>query len=172
MELIKSISGIRGIVGKTLNNTIVNSYTNIFTHIQIQGDILLARDSRYHGEDIYENICDTLTFMGRNVVSCGIIPTPTAQFIIKEKNLAGGIVVTASHNPIEWNGLKFLDIDGCFLNADKMEELLSGIPETITIEKGDVIESEDAYLKHIDNVLNLECIDTNKIKEKKNQSSC
>ena len=167
MELIKSISGIRGIVGKTLNNTIVNSYTNIFTHMQSQGDILLARDSRYHGEDIYENICDTLTFMGRNVISCGIIPTPTAQFIIKEKNLAGGIVVTASHNPIEWNGLKFLDSDGCFLNADKMEELLSGIPETITIEKGDIIESEDAYLKHIDNVLNLECIDTDKIKEKK-----
>jgi len=167
MELIKSISGIRGIVGKTLNNTIVNSYTNIFTHIQTKGDILLARDSRYHGEDIYENICDTLTFMGRNVVSCGIIPTPTAQFIIKEKNLAGGIVVTASHNPIEWNGLKFLDSDGCFLNADKMEELLSGIPETITIEKGDIIESEDVYLKHIDNVLNLECIDTDKIKEKK-----
>tara|TARA_Y100000996_G_scaffold267949_1_gene210929 strand:+ start:588 stop:1919 length:1332 start_codon:yes stop_codon:yes gene_type:complete len=167
MELIKSISGIRGIVGKTLNNTIVNSYTNIFTHIQTKGDILLARDSRYHGEDIYENICDTLTFMGRNVVSCGIIPTPTAQFIIKEKNLAGGIVVTASHNPIEWNGLKFLDSDGCFLNADKMEELLSGTPETITIEKGDIIESEDAYLKHIDNVLNLECIDTDKIKEKK-----
>ena len=167
MELIKSISGIRGIVGKTLNNTIVNSYTNIFTHMQFQGDILLARDSRYHGEDIYESICDTLTFMGRNVISCGIIPTPTAQFIIKEKNLAGGIVVTASHNPIEWNGLKFLDSDGCFLNADKMEELLSGIPETITIEKGDIIESEDAYLKHIDNVLNLECIDTDKIKEKK-----
>ena len=167
MELIKSISGIRGIVGKTLNNTIVNSYTNIFTHIQTKGDILLARDSRYHGEDIYESICDTLTFMGRNVISCGIIPTPTAQFIIKEKNLAGGIVVTASHNPIEWNGLKFLDSDGCFLNADKIEELLSGIPETITIEKGDIIESEDAYLKHIDNVLNLECIDTDKIKEKK-----
>ena len=125
MELIKSISGIRGIVGKTLNNTIVNSYTNIFTHMQSQGDILLARDSRYHGEDIYESICDTLTFMGRNVISCGIIPTPTAQFIIKEKNLAGGIVVTASHNPIEWNGLKFLDDDGCFLNPEKMEQLLS-----------------------------------------------
>ena len=167
MKLIKSISGIRGIVEKTLNNTIVNSYTNIFTHMQSQGDILLARDSRYHGEDLYESICDTLTFMGRNVISCGIIPTPTAQFIIKEKNLAGGIVVTASHNPIEWNGLKFLDSDGCFLNADKMEELLSGTPETITIEKGDIIESEDAYLKHIDNVLNLECIDTDKIKEKK-----
>ena len=167
MELIKSISGIRGIVGKTLNNTVVNSYSNIFSHIQEQGDILLARDSRSHGDDFYDSICETLTFMGRNVVSCGIIPTPTAQFIIKERKLAGGIVITASHNPIEWNGLKFLDSDGCFLNADKMEELLSMSPETITIDRGNIIESEDAYLSHIDNVLNLKCIDINKIKEKR-----
>ena len=167
MELIKSISGIRGIVGKTLNNTVVNSYSNIFSHIQEQGDILLARDSRSHGDDFYDTICETLTFMGRNVVSCGIIPTPTAQFIIKERKLAGGIVITASHNPIEWNGLKFLDSDGCFLNADKMEELLSMSPETITIDRGNIIESEDAYLSHIDNVLNLKCIDINKIKEKR-----
>ena len=167
MELIKSISGIRGIVGKNLNNTIVNSYSNIFSHLQDQGDILVARDSRPHGEDLYDSICDTLTFMGRNVISCGIIPTPTAQFIIKERNLAGGIVVTASHNPIEWNGLKFLDSDGCFLNADKMKELISMSPETITIDRGNIIESEDAYLSHIDNVLNLQCIQSEKIKEKK-----
>ena len=167
MELIKSISGIRGIVGTNLNKSIVNTYTNIFTHIQPKGDILLARDSRSHGEDFYDSIIETLTFMGRNVISCGIIPTPTAQFIIKDKNLAGGIVITASHNPIEWNGLKFLDDDGCFLNADKMKMLLSGSPETITIDRGSIIESEDAYLDHISNVLNLNCIDINKIKNKK-----
>ena len=140
MELIKSISGIRGIVGTNLNKGIVNAYTNVFTHLQPQGDILLARDSRYHGEDLYDSIAETLTIMGRNVISCGIIPTPTAQFIIKDKDLSGGIVVTASHNPIEWNGLKFLDDDGCFLNADKMENLLSASPETITIERGNMIE--------------------------------
>ena len=167
MELIKSISGIRGIVGKNLNKTTVNYYSNIFTHIQSKGDILLARDSRSHGEDLYDSICETLTFMGRNVISCGIIPTPTAQFIIKQKNLAGGIVVTASHNPINWNGLKFLDNDGCFLNAEKMNELLSGTPESIMIDRGSVIESEDAYLNHIDNVLNLKCIDIDRIKKKK-----
>ena len=167
MELIKSISGIRGIVGKNLNKTTVNYYTNIFTHLQPKGDILLARDSRSHGEDLYDSICETLVFMGRNVISCQIIPTPTAQFIIKERKLSGGIVVTASHNPIEWNGLKFLDDDGCFLNADKMNELLSGVPESITIDRGNVIESEDAYLSHISNVLNLDCINSDKIKKKK-----
>ena len=131
MKLIKSISGIRGIVGETLNTSVVNAYANIFTHIQPRGDILLARDSRYHGEDFYDDISDTLTLMGRNVISCGIIPTPTAQYIIKKQKLAGGIVITASHNPIEWNGLKFLDSDGCFLNAEKMNELLTWKPETI-----------------------------------------
>jgi phosphomannomutase len=167
MELIKSISGIRGIVGDTLNTSVVNAYANVFTHIQPRGDILLARDSRYHGEDFYENVCYTLTLMGRNVISCGIIPTPTAQYIIKEKNLAGGIVITASHNPIEWNGLKFLDSDGCFINGDRMQELLTWKPETISANKGKIIDSDTAYLEHISNVLNLKCIDLDKIKEKK-----
>ena len=167
MTLIKSISGIRGIVGETLSTSVVNSFANIFTHIQPRGDILLARDSRYHGEDFYDNISDTLTLMGRNVVSCGIIPTPTAQYIIKKQKLAGGIVITASHNPIEWNGLKFLDNDGCFLNSKKMQELLTWNPETIKADKGAIINSENAFLDHISNVLNLSCIDINKIKNKK-----
>tara|TARA_Y100000996_G_scaffold109389_1_gene80831 strand:- start:1793 stop:3121 length:1329 start_codon:yes stop_codon:yes gene_type:complete len=167
MELIKSISGIRGIFGKTFNKGIANSYTNVFTHLQPSGDILLARDSRSHGEDLYDSILETLTIMGRNVISCGIIPTPTAQFIIKEKCLSGGIIITASHNPIEWNGLKFLENDGCFLNADKMNELLSMSPEPITIERGNIVESENAYLDHINNILNLKCIDKEKIKQKK-----
>jgi len=167
MELIKSISGIRGIVNQTLNKTIVNTYSNIFTSIQPSGDILLARDSRPHGKELYDSITNTLISMGRNVINCGIIPTPTAQFIIKEKKLSGGIVVTASHNPIEWNGLKFLDNDGCFLNANKMEKLLSATPKIINIKKGNIIESKNSYLQHIDNVLNLKCIDKDKIKSKK-----
>ena len=167
MELIKSISGIRGIVNQTLNKTTVNTYSNIFTSLQPDGDILLARDSRPHGKELYNSITDTLTSMGRNVIDCGIIPTPTAQFIIKEKKLSGGIVVTASHNPIEWNGLKFLDSDGCFLNADKMKELLSGTPKENTLNKAKVIESKNSYKDHIDNVLNLNCIDIKRIKSKK-----
>ena len=85
MKLIKSISGIRGIFGETLTKNTVNFYANIFTHMQPTGDILLARDSRYHGVDLYQSLCETLTLMGRNVISCGIIPTPTAQFIIKKR---------------------------------------------------------------------------------------
>ena len=168
MELIKSISGIRGIVGETLNKTVVNSYSNIFSSIQPVGDILLARDTRPHGKKLYESVLKTLTRTGRNVVDCGIIPTPTAQFIIKEKELSGGIVITASHNPVEWNGLKFLDNDGCFLNANKMEKLLSENPKPINLNKsGYIIESKSAYQNHIQNILELNCIDIDKIRNKK-----
>ena len=166
MKLIKSISGIRGIFGETLNQATVEHYAKIFSIIQPRGDILLARDTRPHGKELYQSISKELTYCGRNVINCGIIPTPTAQFIIKNKKIAGGIVITASHNPIEWNGLKFLDSDGCFLNANKMNKLLSIIPERITIDRGNIIEFKNAHLNHIDNVLNLQCIQIDKIKQK------
>ena len=166
MKLIKSISGIRGIFGETLNQTTVEHYAKAFSIIQPRGDILLARDTRPHGKELYQSISKELTYCGRNVINCGIIPTPTAQFIIKNKKIAGGIVITASHNPIEWNGLKFLDSDGCFLNANKMNKLLSIIPERITIDRGNIIEFKNAHLNHIDNVLNLQCFQIDKIKQK------
>jgi len=167
MKLITSISGIRGIYGQTLTDSIASKYVHSFSDIQTSGTILLAQDSRPHGKYLYKKISQTLRALGRDVISCGIIPTPTAQYIIKEKKLAGGVVITASHNPIEWNGLKFLDDDGCFLNPGKMEELLSQNPKSIASNTiGDMIESENAYQNHIQNVLNLSCIDIDTIKTK------
>ena len=167
MKLIKSISGIRGIVGQNLDTDITNFYSSVFSSIQESGDILIARDSRPHGKKIYDEACKTLASLGRNVISCGIIPTPTAQYIIKEKKLAGGMVITASHNPIEWNGLKFLDYDGCFLSPEKMKLLLSKKPNNVTNEQAVNIKNADtAYKNHIQNVLNLNCIDIDKIKAK------
>ena len=167
MKLITSISGIRGIYGQTLTDSIASKYVHSFSDIQASGTILLAQDSRPHGKYLYEKISQTLRALGRDVISCGIIPTPTAQYIIKEKKLAGGVVITASHNPIEWNGLKFLDDDGCFLNPEKMEQLLSQDPKPMASNTtGDMIESDNAYQNHIDNVLNLGCIDIDKIKAK------
>jgi len=167
MKLITSISGIRGIYGETLTDPIASKYVHSFSDIQESGTILLAQDSRPHGKYLYEKISQTLRTLGRDVISCGIIPTPTAQYIIKEKKLSGGVVITASHNPIEWNGLKFLDDDGCFLNPEKMEQLLSQDPKPMESNiTGDMIESEDAYQHHIDNVLNLVCIDIDTIKSK------
>ena len=167
MKLITSISGIRGIYGKTLTNSIASSYVESFSVLQSSGRILLAQDSRPHGKEIYKSACDILTKLGRDVISCGIIPTPTAQYIIKKEKLAGGIVITASHNPIEWNGLKFLDNDGCFLNAEKMNKVLSKDSKSSVNNAGKIIKSENSYQDHIKNILNLSCIDINEIKAKK-----
>ena len=100
MKLIKSISGIRGVFGQTLNEDIASYFSRSFAENQPNGKILIARDTRPHGKKLYNSIIDALCLMGRDILDCGIIPTPTAQFIIKEKKLAGGIVITASHNPI------------------------------------------------------------------------
>ena len=168
MELIKSISGIRGIFNKSLNIQNSTFFSKKFTLLQQDGPILLARDTRPHGKQIYDNIIKSLNKIGRDVISCNIIPTPTAQYIIKQNNYAGGIVVTASHNPIEWNGLKFLDNDGCFLNERKMINVLddNSIKE-FSNHKGKTINYDIAILEHIKNVENLKCINTKKIKNKK-----
>ena len=141
MELIKSISGIRGIFNKNL--TIQNStfFSKKFSQKQESGPILLARDTRPHGKQIYDNIVKSLNKIGKDVISCNIIPTPTAQYIIKKNNFSGGIIVTASHNPIEWNGLKFQDSDGCFLNEKKMRNVLDEINESIMNVSQSVNES-------------------------------
>ena len=167
MTLIKSISGIRGVFGHTLNKEIATSYSISFAQNQPKGTILLSRDTRPHGIVLYNSIIKSLSINGFNVLDCGIIPTPTAQFIIKEKKISGGIVITASHNPIEWNGLKFLDSDGCFLNSDKMNTLLKYTPIKKKSKIGKVITLENPYESHINNVLQLNCINTKIIKEKK-----
>jgi len=166
MKLIKSISGIRGIYNKSLTLDNASQFCKIFSQEQPDGQILLARDSRPHGKKLYKEILKTLNHIGRNVISCDIIPTPTAQFIVKKKKLAGGIIITASHNPIEWNGLKFLDNDGCFLNAKKMDKIFTKKTEIKSIKKGSTKKHKNAYSEHILNILNLKCINLKKIRIK------
>ena len=114
-------------------------------------------------QKLYHSIIDALCLMGRDVLDCGIIPTPTAQFIIKENKLAGGIVITASHNPIEWNGLKFLDKDGCFINKDKMQILLNYSPISSTEYKGTIIESGNIIVDWDTNMLDADKIEEDSV---------
>ena len=122
MQLIRGISGIRGIVGDSLTDSVLIRYIQAFSKLQEDGDILLARDSRSHGEFFINTACNALRKCGRRIFNYGMIPTPTAQFLVEKNKLAGGIVITASHNPTEWNGLKFIDSDGCFLNVEKNDQ--------------------------------------------------
>ncbi len=169
MKLIQGISGVRGIVGKTLTQKILSDHIQAFSNIQKNGDILLARDSRIHGQDLIKIASETLIKCGRNVFNYNIIPTPTAQFLVKKNKFAGGIVITASHNPEEWNGLKFIDYNGCFLNEEKNEALFKKI-NNISNEiktQGKIIAIKDGYLSHVEHTLKLSMINLLAIKNKK-----
>ena len=115
MTLIRGISGIRGIVDDGLDAHVVSDHMKAFSQLQPEGIILVARDSRTHGAELIDAACFALATSGREVINCDIIPTPTAQFLVEKNKYAGGIVITASHNPTEWNGIKFINDDGCFL---------------------------------------------------------
>ena len=93
MKLIRGISGIRGIVGDTLTEPIISKYVQAFSMIQGKGEILIARDSRIHGQDLINIASETLIKCGRNVYNYNIIPTPTAQFLIEKNKLADFILL-------------------------------------------------------------------------------
>ena len=125
MDLIRGMSGIRGIVNATLTDSVITRHVQALANLQDVGVILLARDSRSHGESFIHSAAAALSQCGREVINYGILPTPTAQFLVEQNKLAGCIVITASHNPTEWNGLKFIDSDGCFLNVEKNNYLFA-----------------------------------------------
>ena len=116
--IIRSISGVRGIVKTHLDRNTIQSYARAFhTHVA-PGLIFLGRDSRPSGDDLLEAFTEELIRVGRDVIVCGIVPTPTVQFMVERSEAAGGTIITASHNPIEWNGLKFVRADGTFFHPE------------------------------------------------------
>ena len=173
MTLIKSISGIRGIIDTSIDSKIVSQYVKAFSNISPDGAILLARDPRNSGDVFISNSIDILTKSNRKFINCGIIPTPTAQYLIENNNYAGGIVFTASHNPSNWNGMKFIDSGGIFLDHKKFSNLEKEAKKIIIKEVNNKKSifyndlSEKSINKHIDNILNLSINKLSLIKEKK-----
>ncbi|MDD5449436.1 MAG: phosphoglucosamine mutase [Candidatus Omnitrophica bacterium] len=115
------ISGVRGIVGSSLTNAIVIDFGKAFSTFINCGKILVARDTRTSGDMLKNAVIAGILSSGCEVLDGGIIPTPTALFYARrQQKVEGGIIVTASHNPGEWNGLKFIDRDGTFLNEARL----------------------------------------------------
>ena len=112
--IIRSISGVRGITKSSLTPEIIKLYAHAFHDLLSDGLIYLGRDSRQSGEELLEIFSAELIEIGRDVVMCNIVPTPTIQFMVERSEAAGGIIITASHNPEEWNGIKFVREDGTF----------------------------------------------------------
>ncbi len=172
MNLIRSISGIRGIIGENFSPSIASEYVKSFCSLQSKNNpLIIARDTRNKGYEIAESIKKTITSLGIDVYDIDIAPTPVIQHLTKKLNTSGGIMITASHNPEEWNGLKFIDSDGCFINEKKNKELFKNFDEKQFIKnsknQGRVYNKKEDISIFINDLLNLKFIDVERIKKKR-----
>ena len=179
MTLIKSISGIRGTIGgkpgDTLNPLDIVKFTSAYaTFIRRSGKsksntIVVGRDGRISGDMVRNIVCGTLMGIGYDVVNIGMATTPTTELAVAMEQAAGGIIITASHNPRQWNALKQLNEKGEFLTAADGEEVLA-IAEREDFEYASVdslgkyTEDNSFNQRHINSVLNLKLVDREAIK--------
>lgn len=179
MALIKSISGIRGTIGGKpgtgLTPIDVVKFTTAYgAWVKKQGGnnkIVIGRDGRISGEVVRNLVASTLQGVGFNVVDLGLSTTPTVEMAVKFENAAGGIILTASHNPKEWNALKLLNKDGEFLSGDDGQWILDYAEKDETtyanIDELGSLTYEDSFIqKHIDAILAHPLVDVAAIKGK------
>ena len=178
MTLIKSISGIRGIIGGEVGDSlspldIVRFTASYATFIKKQGGssntIIIGRDARISGEMVSNIVSGTLMGCGFDVLDIGLSTTPTVEVAVQLKQSAGGIIITASHNPKEWNALKLLNGKGEFLSSTDGEEILSiaendNFTFTGVNNLGTYIFDDSYNDKHIEQVLNLKLVDIDLVK--------
>ena len=172
MSLMTSISGVRGIVGKTLTPEVAVQYASAFAEYANRGAILLGRDGRLTGRIIANIVSSTLLWMGCDVIAIGVCPTPTLIFAATRSRASGGIAVTASHNPIEWNGLKFIGAGGMFLSAQDYKRLTKIIkdknPQYVEGHQLGKHLADDSYLQmHLEGVLAIKYLDLQAIRSRK-----
>ncbi|HUI31424.1 MAG TPA: phosphoglucosamine mutase [Candidatus Acidoferrales bacterium] len=169
-KLMVSISGLRGIVGESLVPEVVVKYANAFAMFTGRKKIVIGRDGRYHGAMLAEILAGTLAANGCDVMDIGICPTPTVQLAAEHSDTAGGIAVTASHNPLEWNGLKFINDHGVFLDAEENKRLWSYVEKKTkysSYETTGTIEHNDFFLRdHIRRVLAIKSVDVEAIRRR------
>jgi len=168
--LIRSISGVRGLTDTHLTPQLSIAYAKALHQFLPDGVIMAGRDSRPSGEDIIHAMMGELTRLGRTVILCGIVPTPTVQFMVHNTEAVGGFIVTASHNPIEWNGLKFVREDSTFFHPKDCERLFEMADENSEIpnakESGIIWPEQNAIQKHVIACASLKCINLNRIQRR------
>jgi len=165
MPFVRSISGLRATKEDGLEASILAKYARAFAKISPKGKIILGRDGRPSGEWIEKVVTDELTKMGRQVEIIGIVPTPTVQLLTEYSDAGGGIAITASHNPSQWNGLKFLGSDGTFLGQSENEKMWDLVDNNLIESKYnseiDPIINNNSLEYHIEKVLNLNLFSNN-----------
>ena len=169
--LIRSASGLRGVVEDDFNSGIIDQYIASFILTQKITSCVLGRDGRQSGKEMSQWVVDSLTKYGVNVDNCDLATTPTMQLMTEKEQYDGGIVITASHNPAEYNGLKFLQKDGTFLSPDQCDELFTSVDNEDVLDKAEVAGKASHYHsadeEHINKVFLASCIEPDKIHSKK-----
>ena len=183
MTLIKSISGIRGTIGgptgDTLNPLDIVKFTTAYATFMKRGakgegrnKIVVGRDARISGDMVRNVVCGTLMGMGLDVIDIDLATTPTTELAVRWTGALGGIIITASHNPRQWNALKLLNGEGEFLTKDDGNEVLS-IAEKEDFDYADV-DSLGSYTRddsfnqrHIESVLDPKLADVDAIRNAK-----
>ena len=179
MSLIKSISGIRGTIGGAAGDGLtpldIVKFTSAYatfirrTTKKTSNVIVVGRDARLSGAMVNDVVVGTLIGMGFDVVNIGLATTPTTEIAVVGENACGGIIITASHNPKQWNALKLLNEDGEFLNDAQGKEVLA-IAEREDFDYAEVdnlgkVYVNDTYMqRHIDSVLKLKLVDVEAIR--------
>lgn len=179
MALIKSISGIRGTIGgKTSDNLtpvdivkFAAAYGSWLLQQSSNKKVVIGRDGRMSGEMVSSLVVNTLIGLGLDVVDLGLSTTPTVEMAVKFENAAGGIILTASHNPREWNALKLLNSKGEFISGDEGKLILKSAEKEdfkfATVDKLGTYTKDDSLLKkHIEAVVEYALVDVNAIKKK------
>jgi len=170
--LMSSISGIRGLVGDGLEPETIIKYTNAYADFIGTGKVVIGRDARITGEMVNLLITGTLLAKGIDVIDIGICPTPTVQFNVKKLNASGGIAISASHNPNEWNALKLLNKTGQFLSPEEFEKmqihLLKGDSNYKTWDQiGKRTEYKQGIQNHVDAIFDLGIIYVDEIRKRR-----
>lgn len=176
MSLIKSISGIRGTIGgkagEGLSGLDITKFTAAYaafiSSCTENRRIVVGRDARLSGAMVEKIVCGTLMAMGFDVINIGLSTTPTTEIAVTEHKAAGGIIITASHNPGQWNALKLLNAQGEFLNDAEGKEVLRRAEEedfsfAAVEDLGREMRDDTMVQKHIDMVKNLSLVDCDAI---------
>lgn len=178
MTLIKSISGIRGTIGgredESLTPIDVVKYATAYADVIIKGEnkkVVIGRDARLSGFMVNQLVCASLISKGVEVIDLGLSTTPTVEMAVVNENAAGGIILTASHNPKQWNALKLLNSKGEFISSELGEEIISRVQSSDfsynEIDEIGTYEEKSGYIEwHIDEILKLDMVDVEAIRLK------
>ncbi|MCX7679534.1 MAG: phosphoglucosamine mutase [Spirochaetes bacterium] len=161
--LMKSVSGIRGIVGDGITPDLVIKIALAFARYTKSGNVVIGRDCRPTGEAIAACCKGALAMAGCHVIDLGIVPTPTVQIMVEKLHANGGLVISASHNPIEWNAFKFIGSSGSFLTKREMNRFFVLMEKHAAIvpwnRVGSITKIGDAAEQHIARILDVVNVD-------------